>query len=64
MIITFVSTQGMKTSKIIKTIDTKMDEIAIPTKLLHTRIPLVSAFRLLKQTIRAADALSVTTKLM
>ena len=58
MIITFMSRQGMKTSKIIKTIHTSMDEIAAPIKLWHIRRPLVKAFRL-SQTLLAPRALAV-----
>ena len=46
-IITLNSTHGMKTSKIIKTIHTIIDEIATPIKLKHTRVPLIKAFGLL-----------------
>ena len=41
-----MSTQGIKTSKIIKTIHTIMDEIATPIKLKHMRQPLVFASQL------------------
>ena len=50
LIITILFTQGMKTSKIIKTIETIMDEIATAIKLLHMRSPLSSAAGFLSQT--------------
>ena len=53
MIITFVSRQGMKTSKIIKTIHTSMDEIATPIKLWHIRASLFLAPGFVKQTEEA-----------